>query len=131
VDGWRQLIWCGAHLLWIVGFLCLVIVVSMAVPGGGPRPSSLIGHWGSPRPDVAFEEPRIELDLQADGSFELRLVTPVPVANPVQMQGRYEIMMGHLVMQLPGRRMVWSIARAGGELLHRTPQGQSVRLRRS
>ena len=125
--------WSGAQLGYVLVFLCLVIVVFEAVPGGGPRRSSLIGRWASSEAAIQAAQPAVELDLAADGSFVLRMTVASRAARRVRVQGRYEIVQGQLVMVLRGHRMIWTIAseRAGTTLLHRTKRGQAYRLRRA
>lgn len=113
----------------VLPFVFVTVVVSSALPGGGPAPSRLIGRWASAAHAPPVAQPLVVVHLEPDGRCQLRVNGNPLVTQSVQ--GRYEVVMGRLVMQFPSHRMVWSFASDGRELHHRTRHGHSYRLLRA
>lgn len=132
VSGWRGLVAGVIQFLGLVlPFLFVTVVVSHALPGGGPPPSQVIGCWTSDAAAqaLAVSQPFVVVHLAADGRCELRVKDDALVSRSVQ--GRYEVVLGRLVMHFPTHRMVWSFSGEGRELHHRTRHGLSYRLLRA
>lgn len=127
---WRGLFAGVAQLVILVlPFVGLTLVVFSAFPVGSPTHEGLIGRWASSTEPLEVDGGLVVLDLEPDGACELRVCGDDLLGRCVR--GRYEVVMGHLVVQFPSHRMVWSLAEEGRELHHRTKHGRAYRLLRS